>query len=154
MTIQEIFDDISKRVVTIKISEATLNVYKSFIKESENLIIQPVSHFIQIARNNNPELQGLVVESLIIDETRLFDIVIGTDNVDINTIWIKDILKVGVQLVPVISRTKENSQEIIKTEYFSQLNILYSTNIGFIYRTNVDRIGELFQLANLLTKMK
>ncbi len=154
MTIQDIFDDISKRFVTIKASEMTLNVYQAFLKESENLKIKPVRHFVQIARNHNPQLQGLVVESLIIDETRLFDIVIGTDNVDINSIWIKDIVKVGVQSIPVISKTKENDQEITKKEYFGQLNIQYTDGQQYFYKTNIDRISELFQLATILTKMK
>ena len=154
MTIHDIFDDIFKRLVTIKASETTLNVYKTFLKESENLKIKPVRHFVQIARNPNSQLQGLVVESLIIDETRLFDIVIGTDNVDINSVWIKDIVKVGVQSVPVISKNKENEKEIINKEYFGQLNIQYTAGQQYFYKTNIDRIGELFQLATLLTKMK
>ena len=154
MTIHDIFDDIFKRLVTIKASETTLNVYKTFLKESENLKIKPVRHFVQIARNPNSQLQGLVVESLIIDETRLFDIVIGTDNVDINSVWIKDIVKVGVQSVPVISKNKENEKDIINKEYFGQLNIQYTAGQQYFYKTNIDRIGELFQLATLLTKMK
>lgn len=154
MTIQEIFNDISKRLVTIKASETTIMAYNSFLKESPNLHIKPIRHFIQIARNPNPQLQGLVIECLIVDEKRLYDIVIGIDNVDINSIWIKDLVKVGVQTIPVISKTKENEQEIIIKEYFTQLLITYSTGDNYFYKTNIERIGELYQLASLITNMR
>ncbi|CAM3930142.1 hypothetical protein FLCU109888_09515 [Flavobacterium cucumis] len=154
MTIQEIFNDITKRLITIKASETTIMAYNSFLNESSNLNIKPIRHFIQIARNPNPQFQGLVIECLIVDEQRLYDIVIGTDNIDINSIWIKDLIKVGIQTIPVISKTKENEQEIVKKEYFAQLLITYSPGNNYFYKTNIERIGELYQLASLLTNMR
>jgi hypothetical protein len=154
MTMQEIFNDITKRLVTIKASETTIMAYNAFLNESPNLNIRPIRHFIQIARNPNPQLQGLVIECLIVDEKRLYDIVVGTDNVDINSIWIKDLVKVGVQTIPVISKIKENEQDIIKKEYFAQLLITYSPGHNYFYKTNIERIGELYQLASLLTNMR
>lgn len=154
MTTQEIFNDISKRLVIIKASETTIIAYNSFLNEIPNLNIKPIRHFIQIARNPKPHLQGLVIECLIVDEKMLYDIVVGTDNVDINSIWIKDLVKVGVQTIPVISKTKENDQELVKKEYFAELLITYSPGHNYFYKTNIERIGELYQLASLLTKMR
>lgn len=154
MTIQEIFNDITKRLVTIKASETTITAYNAFLKEVPDLHIKPIRHFIQIARNPNPQLQGLVIECLIIDEKRLYDIVVGTDNLEVHSIWIKDLVKVGVQTIPVISKIKENEQEIIKKEYFAQLLIMYSPGHNYYYKTNIERIGELYQLASLLTNMR
>ena len=154
MTIQEITNDITKRLATIKASETSIMSYNAFLKEIPSLNIKPLKYFIQTARNPDPQLQGLIVECLIVDEKRLYDIVIGTDNLDINSIWIKDLVKVGVNTIPVISKIKENEQEVIKKEYFAQLLIMYPSGKNYYYKTNIERIGELYQLASLLINMR
>ena len=154
MTTQEIFTEISKHLTTIKASETTIRTYNLFVNESHSLQIKPIKHFVQIVEKPKPQLQGLIIECFIIDEKKLYDIVVESDNVNINSIWIKDLIKVGVQTITAVSKIKENDQENVKKEYFAQLTITYLSGQSYFYRTNIERIGELYQLASLLINMR
>lgn len=146
MTAQDIFNDISNKLPIIRPSQVSLNTIHKFIAVSHNLKIKPVTYFIQVARNSNPAYTGLVIECLIIDETRLFDIVVGVDNVTINTIWLREIKKVEVLTSTI--------REVEKTDYFAQLNISYGSMAAFFYKTNIDRINEFFLISNLISNIK
>jgi hypothetical protein len=150
---KDIIQEISKKLVAIKANNTTINAFNqladSIINES-----QPLKTFIQIAQNPNPQMQGLVVETLIVTKDKLYDIVVGVDNLTVNTVWIAEILKVEILMNSTDRKIVENGVERVQKEFYCQMNLMYANSYIFFYNSNLERFVEFLDIRNTILKLK
>ena len=115
---KDIFQEISKKLAAIKADQTTI-IALNKMAESISGEGLPLKTFVQIAQNPNPQMQGLVVEILIVTKDKLYDIVVGVDNLTMNTVWIAEIIKIEIALNSTDRKIVENGVERVQKEFFS-----------------------------------
>lgn len=152
MDINSIFKKIKTDISLIKSNPI---VVEQFLKLEEMLLnknINVIHHFGQIKRNQ--QFKGLISETMFFDKNFIYDIVVGVDNIDLHIVLLKHVSKVNVTTYPsYVNEKKADGSSSQRTEYNSQLNILYQEQTQLYYQTPPEKFGELLVIAEILTKM-
>ncbi|MES2516448.1 MAG: hypothetical protein V4580_20010 [Bacteroidota bacterium] len=149
-----LIQEVQKKLNAIKADNTTIEVFNKLANSMllENELVQ--RSFIQISQHPNPQLQGLAVEVLIITKDKLHDIVVGVSNLTINTVWIKEIVKVELFVNSTHRRTVMGATEQTISDFHTQLNIMYSSGHTLYYKANLDRYQDCVDIRNLIIKIK
>ncbi|GEM_PF-1463340 len=150
---KDIFQEISKKLAAIKADQTTI-IALNKMAESISGEGLPLKTFVQIAQNPNPQMQGLVVEILIVTKDKLYDIVVGVDNLTMNTVWIAEIIKIEIALNSTDRKIVENGVERVQKEFFCQMNLMYANSSIFFYKSNQDRFADFLEIRNTILKLK
>ncbi len=150
---KDIINDISKKLLAIKANSATIGAFNKLADSISNEST-PLKTFIQIAQNPNPQMQGLVVETLIITKDKLYDIVVGVDNLTMNTLWINEILKIELVVDSTDRKIFEDGIESFQKEFYCQMNLMYSDTYNFFYKSNLERLSDFLEIRTTILSLK
>lgn len=152
MNIEQVFEKIRKDIALIKSNEIIIDQYTQLEKMLNSKNIEVIHYFSQIRRNQ--QFKGLISETMFFDRQFIYDIVVGVDNLDTHLVLLKHVSKVNITTNPnYIEEKKDDGIISQRTEYNSQLHILYQEQSQLYYQTPTDKYGELLRIAEILTKM-
>lgn len=150
--LDEIIDRIDSDINLIKCSETIQEQFeevKSYLRQQK---VQPIYYFSQIKRN--PEYEGLISETMFIDGKFVYDIVVGSGNMDIHLLAVEQITKIRLVTMPRNVKKKEsNNEEYEVTEYLPRLIIFYQEQSQLYYEVPAKKYSSLVKMMNELTKL-
>lgn len=144
-SLQQIFENLEKNVISIRSSEVVRLQFRHLKTLYINSSIEPEFYFSQIRINEKHE--GLASDSIFFDNEKVYDVVIGKQDLSIVEIPWSDFTTVGLFTTPVITTKNENNKSIkTVTGHRTRLELKGKTTIGLYYEVSDKEFSDIFDL--------
>ena len=122
--IDEIFNKIEDDINIIKSSEVIRRQFQQLKDYLYRQKITLIHQFNQVKKNT--QFEGLVSETMFFDDKIIYDIVVGTENIEVNFVLLEYVSKLQFATNPIYTSDKTaDGEKIKKVDYTSRFIISY-----------------------------